>query len=211
MNQQKEIASVALGLGTATLYEASGLDCMADPKIRPVWQGAAIAAQAFPVQCSPGDNLALHLALEQAPEGSVLVAGTDNFIAGYWGEVMTVAAQKAGLKGLVIDGGVRDVAGLEKRNFPVFSSGISVRGTAKANAPSVGDPITFTGIPVATGDLVVGDEDGLIVIPADHVEKTIAAGQAREEKEAKIMTRLAQGETTVELFGLEKWRKNNGE
>jgi 4-hydroxy-4-methyl-2-oxoglutarate aldolase len=196
----------ALALGTSTLYEASGLPCAIDPAIRPVWVGAAVAAPAFTVRCSPGDNLAIHLAVERAPRGSVLVVTTDDFVAGYWGEVLTVAAEAAGIVGLVIDGGVRDVAAMTRRRFPVFSRGISVRGTIKASVPSVGQPILMTGVHVAAGDLVVADDDGVVVLPSARVDEVLAAGEARAQKEADFMARLARGETTVDLLGLSAWR-----
>ncbi|MCI1193378.1 dimethylmenaquinone methyltransferase [Calidifontimicrobium sp. SYSU G02091] len=202
-----DIAARALALGTSTLYEASGIGCSVDPLIRAVWPGAAIAAPAYPLQCSPGDNLAIHIAMERAPRGSVLVVGTDNFVAGYWGEVLTVAAEAAGIAGLVIDGGVRDVAALARRRFPVFTRGVSVRGTIKAAAPSVGKPINFTGVTVAAGDLVVADDDGVIVLPAAEVARTLAAGEARAAKEAAMMDKLSKGETTLELMGLSAWRE----
>jgi 4-hydroxy-4-methyl-2-oxoglutarate aldolase len=196
----------ALALGTSTLYEASGLPCAVDPAIRPVWAGAAMAAPAYPVRCSPGDNLAIHLGVERAPRGSVLVVTADGFVAGYWGEVLTVAAEAAGIVGLVIDGGVRDVAAMTRRRFPVFSRGISVRGTIKASAPSVGQPILMTGVQVAPGDLVVADDDGVVVLPNAKVNEVLAAGEARAQKEADFMARLARGETTVDLLGLSAWR-----
>lgn len=196
----------ALALGTSTLYEASGLACAVDPAIRPVWPGAALAAPIYPVQCAPGDNLAIHLALERAPRGSALVVGTSGFIAGYWGEVLTVAAEAAGVQGLVIDGGVRDIAALTRRGFPVFSRGISVCGTVKASAPSVGQPMRFTGVPVQAGDWLVADDDGVIILPADALERTLLAGEARATKETAMMEELAQGATTVDLMGLQAWR-----
>ena len=196
----------ALALGTSTLYEASGMPCAIDPAIRPVWVGAAVAAPAYPVRCSPGDNLAIHLAVERAPRGSVLVVTADDFVAGYWGEVLTVAAEAAGVVGLVIDGGVRDVAAMTRRRFPVFSRGISVHGTIKASAPSVGQPILMTGVQIAAGDLVVADDDGVVVLPSACVDEVLAAGEARAKKEAHFMARLARGESTVDLLGLSAWR-----
>ena len=207
MNGSSHIAARALALGTSTLYEASGLACAVDSAIRAVWPGATIVAPAYPVQCSPGDNLAIHIAMERAPRGSVLVVSTGNFIAGYWGEVLTVAAEAAGLAGLVIDGGVRDVAALARRQFPVFSRGISVCGTVKAGAPSVGQPLKFTGITVAAGDWVVADDDGVIVLPAADLDRVLTAGEERAAKEAEMMSSLAQGATTLDLMGLSAWRE----
>lgn len=197
-------AQRAKALGSSTLYEASGLPTAVDPAIRPVWRGAFIAAPAYPLECSPGDNLALHLALERAPKGSVLVVSTGSFIAGYWGEVLTVAAQAAGVVGLVIDGGVRDIQAIEKLGFPVFSRGVSVKGTVKATAPSVGQAIPFNGTQVAAGDLVVADDDGIVIIPQAEVERTLDEGMARFDKEARMMAALRDGRTTVELMGLKR-------
>ena len=197
----------ACKLGTSTLFEASGVPTSAvDPAIRTVWAGASVAGPAYPLECSPGDNLSIHIAMEKVPRGSVLVISTGGFVAGYWGEVLTVAAEAAGVAGLVIDGGVRDIAAITARRFPVFTRGICMRGTIKASAPSVGQPISFTGTPVATGDLVVADDDGVLVIPAAHVEHTLAQGQARADKEAKMMDALQQGKSTLELMGLTSWR-----
>jgi 4-hydroxy-4-methyl-2-oxoglutarate aldolase len=198
------IAKRARALGSSTLYEASGLPTAVDPAIRPIWRGAFIAAPAYPLECSPGDNLALHLALERAPKGSVLVVGTGNFVAGYWGEVLTVAAQAAGVVGLVIDGGVRDIQAIEKLGFPVFARGVSVKGTVKATAPSIGEPIPFNGAHVAAGDLVVADDDGVVIIPQADVERTLAAGEERADKEAQMMSALREGRTTVEMMGLKR-------
>ncbi|MDN7878919.1 RraA family protein [Burkholderia aenigmatica] len=197
----------ACKLGTSTLYEASGLATSSvDPAIRTVWPGASIAGPAYPLECSPGDNLSIHIAMEQVPRGSVLVVSTGGFVSGYWGEVLTVAAEAAGIVGLVIDGGVRDIAALTARRFPVFTRGICMRGTIKASAPSVGQPISFAGTPVATGDLVVADDDGVLVIPVARVGGTLAQGQSRADKEAKMMDALREGRSTLELMGLTRWR-----
>jgi 4-hydroxy-4-methyl-2-oxoglutarate aldolase len=165
-----------------------------------------VAGPAYPLECAPGDNLAIHIALETVPRGSVLVVAASGFVAGYWGEVLTVAAQVAGVRGLVIDGGVRDIAALSARRFPVFTRGISMRGTIKASAPSVGQPIRLAGTPVALGDLVVADDDGVLVIPAEQVARTLQQGQARSDKEAVMMQALQNGQSTLELMGLTHWR-----
>ncbi|MFT3811819.1 MAG: dimethylmenaquinone methyltransferase [Acidovorax sp.] len=209
MTYTTEQLAQARRLGTSTLFEASGLDTSAaDIAIRPVWAGASIAGPAYPLECSPGDNLSIHIAMEKAPRGSILVVSTGGFVAGYWGEVLTVAAEAAGVIGLVIDGGVRDIAALTARRFPVFTRGVSMRGTIKASAPSAGRPISFTGTPVAAGDLVVADDDGVLVIPAAHAARTLADGQARADKEARMMEALVQGQSTLELMGLTRWRQD---
>ena len=202
------VLAQACTLGTSTLFEASGVSTSAvDSNIRTVWAGASVAGPAYPLECSPGDNLAIHIAMEKVPRASILVISTQGFVAGYWGEVLTVAAEAAGVVGMVIDGGVRDIAAITKRRFPVFTRGISMRGTIKASAPSVGQAIRFAGTPVETGDLVVADDDGVLVIPAAKVEYTLAQGQIRSDKEAKMMEALAQGKSTLELMGLTRWRQ----
>lgn len=201
-----DIEARCRALGTSTIYEASHLNCMVDPAIRPVWSGAFIAAPAFPLACSPGDNLSIHIAMERAPRGSVLVVSTSDFVAGYWGEVLTVAAEAAGVVGIIIDGGVRDIAALATRRFPAFSRGISMRGTIKKSAPSVGKPVTFTGLQVAPGDLVVADDDGVLILPAGEVERALIAAEQRAQREAEMMEKLKSGSTTLELMGLQAWR-----
>lgn len=202
-----DVVELARKLGSSTVYEASGIATSSvDPAVRTVWAGASVAGAAYPLACAPGDNLAIHIAMEKVPRGSVLCVSTSNFVAGYWGEVLTVAAEAAGVVGLVIDGGVRDIAALTAHRFPVFARGVSVRGTIKASVPSVGQPVMLGGSPVAAGDLVVADDDGVVVVPVAHVEATLCKGQVRFDKEARIMEELRQGKTTLHLLGLSTWR-----
>lgn len=198
--------SRALALGSATLFEASTLPCSVDPAIRPLWTGAAIAAPVYPLACAPGDNLAIHIGIERAPRGSVLVVATGEYLAGYWGEVLTVAAEAAGIVGLVIDGGVRDVAALKARRFPVYSRGVSMRGTFKASVFSVGAPLLLGGVPAAAGDLLVADDDGVLILPRSAVERTLVDAEARAAKEKIMMEKLVSGATTLDLLGLGAWR-----
>jgi 4-hydroxy-4-methyl-2-oxoglutarate aldolase len=192
-----------LKLGSSTLCEASGLANISfGTKLRPVWQGAAMTGPAWPVRCAPGDNLAIHHGLATAPKGSVLVVDGAGVETGYWGEVLTVQAQTAGLAGLVINGCVRDIDAMQRRAFAVFACGISMMGTAKACAPSWGTPMQMLGVDVVAGDMVVADTDGVLVLPAAQLERTIEASIEREQKEAVFMEKLANGATTLELMGL---------
>jgi 4-hydroxy-4-methyl-2-oxoglutarate aldolase len=149
------VTRAALELGSATLGE-SGARRM-HPRIKPVWKGARIAAPAFPVRCTPGDNLALHVAVARAPEGSALVAdmgGTRDF--GYWGEVLTTGAEARGLTALVIDACVRDCDALEAHGFPVFATGLALTGAGKSREGSLREPVTVGDAVVELGDWVVG-------------------------------------------------------
>ncbi len=197
-----ETAGALAELGAATLGE-SGASAMPS-RIRRVWAGATLAAPAFPVRCTPGDNLAIHVAVTRAPAGSALVVDVGDVPdRGYWGEVLTTGAQARGLAGLVIDGGVRDVAALERLAFPVFSRTVALPGATKSNRGAVGAPPTVSGVRVRAGDWVVGDVDGVVVVPGDAVEEVLAAGRARESAEAGYFDALRQGSTTVEILGLD--------
>ena len=196
--RQQEIAVTLQRLGSATLGEAGGF--ATDRRLKPAWRGAALAAPAYPVRCTPGDNLAVHVGVTTAPEGSVLVVDVGPVPdRGYWGEVLTTAAEAAGLVGLVIDGGVRDVAALEAHGFPVFSSTISLPGARKDQPGTVGAPVTVGGVSVSRGDWVVGDVDGVTIVPAALLETVTVAGEVREAKEAGFFAALQAGSTTVEL------------
>lgn len=191
-----------LELGAATLGESGGRPMR--PRIRPAWPGATVAAPAYPVRCTPGDNLAIHVAVTTAPPGSVLVADVGHVDErGYWGEVLTTAAEARGLAGLVIDGGVRDVGALAAHRFPAFSSTIALRGATKEHPGTVGMPVTVGGVAVSAGDWVVGDVDGVVVVPADAVDQVLAAGLGRADKEAGFFDALRGGRTTVDLLGLD--------
>jgi len=210
MTLYHDIADELLQHGTSTLYEASRLPCALDYNIRPVWHGAAVAGPAYPLRCAPADNLAIHIAVDAVPPGHVLVVDASGYVAGYWGEVLTVAAEARHIKGIVIDGGLRDIDALERRKFPAFARGVGMRGTVKFHAPSVGEPIVIAGVSVAPGDLVVGDTDGVLVLPQAAVSRTLEAARQRTEKEAATMKRLLAGETTLDLLGLTAHRLKKG-
>jgi 4-hydroxy-4-methyl-2-oxoglutarate aldolase len=197
-----EMAVTLRELGAATLGE-SGARTM-PPRIRPVWPGAVVAAPAYPVRCTAGDNLAIHVAVARAPVGSVLVVDVGDVPArGYWGEVLTTGAVSRGLAGLVIDGGVRDVAALERLAFPVFSRMVALPGATKSSRGTVGVDTEVAGVRVSWGDWVVGDVDGVVVVPGSALDATIAAGQKRATGELGYFDALREGATTLELLGLD--------
>jgi 4-hydroxy-4-methyl-2-oxoglutarate aldolase len=199
---QRQTAETLRKLGSATLGESGGL--ATDRRLKPAWPGATLAAPAYPVGCTPGDNLAVHVAVTTAPAGSVLVVDVGLVPdRGYWGEVLTTAAEAAGLVGLVIDGGVRDVAALQAHGFPVFSSTIALTGASKDQRGTVSRPVKVGGVMVAQGDWVVGDVDGVTVVPGSALDEVVEAGLAREAKEAGFFAALKAGQTTVQLLGLD--------
>ncbi len=192
------------GLGSATVYEASGAEGGLAPGIVPLWPGARLCGQALTVRCAPGDNLAIHRALEVAEPAVVLVVDASAHLAGYWGEVLTVAAQARGVAGLVIDGGARDSDALERRRFPVFARGRSILRTVKHEPGGVGEPVVAGGVLVRTGDVVLGDGDGVVAIRAERLREVVEASRARVAKEEEVMARLRAGELTLDLLGLRR-------
>ncbi len=173
-------------------------------RIKPAWPGARLAAPAFTVRCGPADNLAVHVAVAEAPTASALVVdASERPELGYWGEVLTTAAESRGLRGLVIDGGVRDVSALEAHRFPVFSALVALPGASKVSGGSVGLAVTVGEEQVESGDWVVGDADGVVVVPGGQLDAVIAAGEARAAKEEGYFESLRSGATTLELLDLD--------
>ena len=204
MNGDPQVEAVSR-LSTATLHEAAGRIGALPPQIVQVGSGISLCGRAYPVRCPAGDNLWLHRAVYAAAPGDILVVDVSaGHEFGYWGEVLSTAAIARGLGGLVIDGGVRDCDQLEKSPFPVFSRGASIRGTVKDQGGhgSLGKPVLMGDVVVSKGDMVVGDRDGVVVIPSGIVDQVIAASIHRDEKEAVIMDRLRAGESTLDLFDL---------
>ncbi len=202
MRNDTGMAEELAALGSATLGESGGRTMA--PRVSAVWPGAAVAAPAYPVRCAPGDNLAIHTAVARAPAGSVLAVDVGHVPdRGYWGEVLTTGAEARGLVGLVIDGGVRDTAALAAHRFPVFSAMVALRGATKEQPGTNGSPVTVGGVEVALGDWVVGDGDGVVVVPGERLGEVVAAGRARAVKEERYFEALRAGSTTVELLGLD--------
>ena len=199
-----DVLQAAASLPTATLHEAAGKIGVLPSTIKPITSAAHISGPAFTVHCPGGDNLWLHRAIYAASPGDILVVSVSGvYDHGYWGEIMSTAAQQRGLGGLVIDGCVRDAVLLNEIKFPVFARGLCIRGTGKdfgargwINAPTRFDELT-----VMAGDLIVGDGDGVVCIPRLMARQVVEASRARESAEAKILERLRAGETTLHIYG----------
>ena len=163
-----------------------------------------MAGPAFTVHCPAGDNLWIHRSLYLAEPGSVLVVYPSGGVEwGYWGDIMTNAAKAAGLAGLVIDGGVRDTAILDRMGFPVFSNGTCIRGTIKdhAGTAAMGKPLMIGNVVIQSGDLIVGDRDGVAAIPAARIDEVLDKSAAREADEAGKIARILKGERTIDIYG----------
>ncbi len=188
-------------LGSATVSESGGRALA--PGLLPVWPGAVMAAPVVPVWCPSGDNLAVHLAVAGSPAGvALLVAVAGMPERGWWGEVLTAAAEARGIVGLVIDACVRDTVAIANRRFPVWSRGVALPGAEKVDPGRIGAPIDIGGCVAEPGDWVVADADGVVLVAEAEVAHVVAAGWARAAREARMFDELASGHTTVELLGL---------
>jgi 4-hydroxy-4-methyl-2-oxoglutarate aldolase len=190
-------------LGAATVYEAQGAKGALDQGIKPLDPAVRLAGPALTVDCRPADNLMLHYAVQKAKPGDVLVVDAKGFLeAGPWGDVLTIQAQKVGIAGLVIHGCVRDANLIIELGFPVFCRGLSIKGTGKNQPGRVNVPVTVGDVTIHPGDIVVGDRDGLVVVPQAEVGSAIASSLAREEKEAGQREAIGRGAFTADLLGL---------
>lgn len=193
-----------LPMGTATLGEAwPGTRVLRAP-LHPVAAGMELAGPALTVACTPGDNLALHLAIALAAPGDVLVVDYGASLdSGPFGEIMALACQLRGIAGMVIDGAVRDCARIGALGFPVFARGRNIRGTTKLDRGRIGVAVEIGGVSIAPGDIIVADADAVVTLPPDDLPSALAAAQARSDHEARIMERLRAGETTLSILGLD--------
>jgi len=190
-------------LGAATIYEAQGAKGALDHGIKPIDPTVRLAGPALTVDCRPADNLMLHYAVQKARPGDVLVVDAKAFMeAGPWGDVLTLQAMQVGIAGLVINGCVRDANLIIELRFPVFCRGLSIKGTGKFQPGRINVPITIGDTLIHPGDYIVGDRDGVAVIPAGELEQTLSRSLAREEKEAGQRKAIEQGVYTTELLGL---------
>lgn len=191
------------GFGVATVHEAMGRTGYLGPSIRPVHLGSRIGGTAVTVLSWPGDNLMIHVAVEQCRPGDVLVVATTSpSTDGMFGELFATALQHRGVRGLVIDAGVRDVAELHAMGFPVWSAAVSAQGTVKATPGSVNVPVTIGGQVVRPGDAILADDDGVLCVPRRAVADAVEAARTREAKEAATREAFRRGELGLDRYGL---------
>ena len=199
----KETVRLLGELGVATVHEAQGRTGLMRPYMRPIYPTAKIAASAVTVLCQPGDNLMIHAAVEVCQPGDILVvAPASESTDGMFGELLATSCQAHGIVGLIVDAGVRDTADLTAMQFPVWARAVSAQGTVKASAGSVNIPLVCAGAMVHPGDVIVGDADGVVVVPRQHAADVAQLGVERRNKEEKTRERLSKGELGLDFYGL---------
>jgi 4-hydroxy-4-methyl-2-oxoglutarate aldolase len=199
---EKDVEALA-GHGVATVHEAMGRTGLLGTQLRPIQQDTRVAGTAVTVLSWPGDNLMIHAAVEQCGEGDILVVTTTSpSTDGMFGELFATALQRRGVRGLIINAGIRDTVELRAMGFPAWSAAVSPQGTVKATGGSVNVPVSIGGRLIRPGDVILADDDGVVCVPRERARATAQASEARETKEAAARAAFLGGQLGLDRYGL---------
>ena len=192
-------------LSVATVHEAQGRVGLLSPEIRPIKEGLKLVGRAVTVFATPGDNVMIHVAMEQCEPGDVMVVSVNSRSdCGYFGDLLATLMQARGIAGLVIDSGVRDLADLKQMNIPVFSRCISAQGTVKETLGDVNVPVVCGGQVINPSDLIIGDDDGVVVVRRHELDSVAQKSETREDKEAGIREKYREGILGLDMNNMRK-------
>ena len=208
---QIDLAKEMAEFGVATVHESYGRKGLMQPYMKPIYRPCSIAGSAVTCEVAPGDNWMIHVAAEQCRPGDVLVVTpTSHCEDGYFGDLLATSLQSRGVLGLIINGGVRDIATLTEMQFPVWSKAVSAQGTVKETLGNVNTTVVCAGATVHAGDLIVADDDGVVVVPHDKVTEVHQKSAERVANEENKRVLLADGELGLDIYKMRDRLKNKG-